>query len=138
MRFGATIFATEYAIGPVEFAKRLEDLGFDSIWLPEHTHIPASRRTPFPGGGDLPREYSWTYDPFVTLTAVAQATRELLLGTGVCLLVERDPIVTAKEVATLDHFSGGRVQVGVGAGWNLEEMENHGADPARRWKLLRE
>ena len=138
MRFGVFIFLTEYAISPVELGKRLEDLGFDSLWLPEHTHIPVSRRTPFPGGGDLPREYSCTYDPFLTLTAVAQATETLLLGTGVCLLTERDPIVTAKEVATLDHFSGGRVQFGVGAGWNLEEMENHGADPGRRWKLLRE
>ena len=138
MKFGVTIFATEYSIDLVELGKRLEDLGFDSLWLPEHTHIPMSRRTPFPGGGDLPRKYSSTYDPFLSLTAVAQGTERLLLGTGVCLLTERDPIVTAKEAASLDHFSGGRLQLGVGAGWNIEELENHGTDPARRWKLLRE
>lgn len=138
MKFGVTIFATEYAISPVELGKRLEDLGFDSLFLPEHTHIPSGRRTPFPAGGELPREYSWTYDPFITLTAVAAATEHLLVATGVALITQRDPIVTAKEVASLDHFSNGRFLFGVGAGWNEDEMENHGTDPKKRWKVLRE
>lgn len=138
MKIGATFFATEYAISLTELGKRLEDLGFESLFLPEHTHIPASRRTPFPAGGELPREYSATYDPFLSLTAVAAVTERLLLATGVCLVTERDPIVTAKEVATLDHFSNGRFLFGVGAGWNEEEMENHGTDPKKRWKVLRE
>ena len=138
MKFGVTIFATEYAIDPVELGKRLEDLGFDSLFLTEHTHIPTSRRTPFPGGGELPREYSSTYDPFITLTAIAAATERLLLATGVALITQRDPIATAKEVATLDHFSNGRFLFGVGAGWNEDEMENHGTDPKMRWKVLRE
>ena len=138
MHVGATIFVTDYAIDPVELAKRLEDLGFESLFLPEHTHIPASRRTPFPGGTELPREYSCTFDPFLTLTAVAAATERLVLATGVCLVTERDPIVTAKEVATLDHLTNGRFLFGVGAGWNEEEMENHGTAPRERWKVLRE
>ena len=138
MKIGVTIFATEYAIDPVELGKRLEDLGFESLFLTEHTHIPASRRTPFPGGGDLPREYSWTYDPFLTLTTIAGATERLLLATGVCLVTERDPLVTAKAVSTLDHFSNGRFLFGVGAGWNEDELENHGTDPKKRWKVLRE
>lgn len=138
MKIGATIFATEYAIDPVELGKRLEDMGFDSLFLPEHTHIPTSRRTPFPGGGDLPREYSWTYDPFLTLTAVAAATEKLLLATGIALMTQRDPIVTAKEVSTLDRLSKGRFLFGVGAGWNEDEMENHGTEPRLRWKVLRE
>ncbi len=138
MEIGVTIFSTDYSIDPVELAKRLEDMGFDSLFLPEHTHIPMSRRTPFPGGGDLPREYSCTYDPFLTLTAVASVTERLLLATGVALMTQRDPIVTAKEVATLDQFSNGRFLFGVGAGWNEDEMENHGTDPRQRWKVLRE
>jgi probable F420-dependent oxidoreductase len=138
MKIGVTIFSTEYAIDPVELGKRLEDLGFESLFLAEHTHIPASRRTPFPGGGELPREYSWTYDPFLTLTAIAGATERLLLATGVCLVTERDPLVTAKAVSTLDHFSNGRFLFGVGAGWNEDELENHGTDPKKRWKVLRE
>ena len=138
MKFGVTIFPTEDAIHPVELGKRLEERGFESLFVPEHTHIPTSRRTPFPGGGKLPREYARTYDPFVTLTAVAAATDKLVLATGVCLLTERDPIVTAKQVASLDHFSGGRFVFGVGAGWNEEEMQNHGTDPRQRWKVLRE
>ena len=138
MKIGATIFVTEYAIDPVELGKRLEELGFDSLFLPEHTHIPSGRRTPFPGGGELPREYAWTYDPFLTLTAVAGATERLLVATGVALMTQRDPIVTAKEVATLDRISGGRFLFGVGAGWNEDEMENHGTEPRLRWKVLRE
>ncbi len=138
MKFGVYIFPTEYSIDLVELGQRLEEAGFESLFVPEHTHIPTSRKTPWPGGGELPREYSATFDPFLGLTAVAGATERLLLGTGVCLLNQRDPIVTAKEVATLDHFSNGRFLFGIGAGWNVDEMENHGASPAAKWKTLRE
>jgi probable F420-dependent oxidoreductase len=138
MHLGIAMFPTEYAISPDELASEVEQRGFESIWFPEHTHIPASRRTPWPGGGDLPREYWHTYDPFIALTAAASATTRLRLGTGICLVIERDPIVTAKEVATLDKLSNGRVIFGIGGGWNAEEMENHGTDYKRRWRLLRE
>lgn len=138
MDVGIAMFATAYAIDPITLGREVEARGFDSLWIPEHTHIPVSRRSPWPGGAQLPREYTSCYDPFLTLAAVAAVTTRLLLGTGVCLVVQRDPIVTAKEVATLDQLSGGRVIVGVGGGWNREEMENHGTDPGRRWKLLRE
>jgi probable F420-dependent oxidoreductase len=138
MHFGIAMFATEYAISPGALASEIEQRGFESIWFPEHTHIPASRKTPWPGGGELPREYSHTYDPFIALTAAASATTRLRLGTGVCLVIERDPIVTAKEVATLDRLSNGRVIFGIGGGWNAEEMENHGTDYKRRWRVLRE
>ncbi len=138
MHYGVTMFATEYAIAPDELARALEERGFESLWLPEHTHIPASRRSPWPGGGDLPKEYWSTYDPFVALMAAAAATRRLKLGTGICLVVERDPITTAKAVASLDRLSGGRVLFGIGGGWNAEEMENHGTAFRTRWGLLRE
>jgi len=138
MHLGIAIFPTEYAISPDELASEVEQRGFESIWFPEHTHIPASRRTPWPGGAELPREYWHTYDPFIALTAAASATTRLLLGTGVCLVIERDPIVTAKEVATLDRLSNGRVIFGIGGGWNVEEMGNHGTDYKRRWRVLRE
>jgi probable F420-dependent oxidoreductase len=138
MDLGIAMFPTEYAISPDELASEVEQRGFESIWFPEHTHIPASRRTPWPGGGDLPREYWHTYDPFIALTAAASATTRLRLGTGICLVIERDPIVTAKEVATLDKLSNGRVIFGIGGGWNAEEMENHGTDYKRRWRVLRE
>lgn len=138
MHFGIAMFATEYAISPDELASEIEQRGFESIWFPEHTHIPASRGTPWPGGGELPREYWHTYDPFIALTAAASATTRLRLGTGVCLVIERDPIVTAKEVATLDRLSNGRVIFGIGGGWNVEEMGNHGTDYKRRWRVLRE
>jgi probable F420-dependent oxidoreductase len=138
MDFGAVMFPTEYAIQPDELARALEERGFESLWLPEHTHIPVSRRSPWPLGPDLPREYWHAYDPFVALTAAAAATRRLRLATGVCLLVERDPIVTAKEVATLDRLSGGRFIFGIGGGWNAEEMEHHGTPFAARWRILRE
>ncbi|MCY4086540.1 MAG: LLM class F420-dependent oxidoreductase [Actinomycetia bacterium] len=138
MKFGAYIFPTEYSISLVELGQRLEEAGFESLWVTEHTHIPTSRTTPWPGGRELPREYSCTFDPFLGLTAVASATERLVLGTGVCLLNQRNPIVTAKEVATLDHFSGGRFRFGIGAGWNIDEMENHGVRPAAKWKTLRE
>ncbi len=138
MDFGVIMFPTDYAIGPHELARALEERGFESVWFPEHTHIPASRRSPWPGGGDLPREYWSVYDPFVALAMAAAATTRLRLGTGICLVVERDPIITAKEVATLDRVSNGRVLFGIGGGWNVEEMENHGTDYKKRWRVLRE
>ncbi len=138
MNFGASIFVTDTSIRPDELARELEQRGFESFWIPEHTHIPASRRTPYPAGGDLPQEYWQTYDPFLSLTAAGAATTKLRLATGICLVIERDPIVTAKEVATLDRLSNGRVIFGIGGGWNAEEMENHGTDYKKRWRVLRE
>jgi probable F420-dependent oxidoreductase len=138
MDYGAAIFSTDYAIRPDELARALEERGFESLWMPEHTHIPASRRTPFPDGPELPREYWHTYDPFVALTAAALATSRLKVATGICLVVERDPITTAKQVASLDHLSNGRFIFGIGGGWNVEEMENHGVDFKKRWRVLRE
>lgn len=138
MRFGLSMFPTDYSISIVDLARAAEDHGFESLFVPEHTHIPADRRTPWPGGPELPREYSHALDPFVALGAAAVVTTRLRLGTGVCLVIERDPITLAKEVATLDHLSRGRFIFGVGGGWNLEEMANHGTDPARRWSVLRE
>jgi probable F420-dependent oxidoreductase len=138
MKFGITMFPTDYAITVPQLAKVCEDLGFDSLFFPEHTHIPASRKTPWPGGAELPREYSHTLDPFVAMAAAAAVTKDLFVGTGICLVIERDPIVMAKEVASVDHLSGGRVLFGIGGGWNLEELENHGTKPSLRWKVLRE
>ena len=138
MEFGLAMILTDETIGPVELGRAAEEAGFESLFLPEHTHIPVSRTTPWPGGGELPRYYARSYDPFVALAAVAVATERLRLGTGVCLVVEHDPIVLAKQVASLDHLSRGRVLFGVGAGWNREEMRNHGTDPTRRFRLLRE
>ncbi len=138
MKFGLTIFPTAETIQPADLARLAEDSGFESIWFPEHTHIPVSRETPYPAGGDLPDEYRRIYDPFVALAAAATATESLMVGTGICLVVERDPITTAKEVATLDRISGGRFLFGVGAGWNREEMANHGTDPGTRFGLMRE
>jgi probable F420-dependent oxidoreductase len=138
MLFGAGIFATDYAIRPDELARELEQRGFESLWLPEHTHIPATRRTPYPGGGDLPKEYWHTHDPFVALTAAAMVTTKLRVATGICLIIERDPITTAKAVASLDALSGGRFLFGIGGGWNAEEMENHGTNYKQRWRVLRE
>jgi probable F420-dependent oxidoreductase len=136
--FGLTIFPTDYAIGPAELARAAEEAGFAALLFAEHTHIPVSRDTPPPAGGELPRRYWHTLDPFVALTAAAAATQRLRIGTGICLVVERDPIVTAKEVASIDFVSGGRFEFGVGAGWNREEMRNHGTDPDRRFSLMRE
>jgi probable F420-dependent oxidoreductase len=136
--FGLAMFATDYSIEPAALARLAEERGFESLWFPEHTHIPTSRRSPWPGGDELPSEYSHTHDPFVALAMAAAATERLRLGTGICLVVERDPITTAKEVASLDLLSGGRFLFGVGAGWNREEMENHGTDPDRRFGLMRE
>jgi probable F420-dependent oxidoreductase len=138
MLFGVAVFPTDYAVDPGALARMVEERGFESLFFPEHTHIPADRTTPYPPGGELPRQYSHTYDPFVALTAAAATTESLLLATGICLVIERDPIITAKEVASLDRLSGGRFLFGVGAGWNLEEMENHGTDPHRRFSLMRE
>jgi probable F420-dependent oxidoreductase len=137
-RFGVTIFPTDYPIQPVELARAVEERGLDSLFFPEHTHIPASRLTPFPGGTDLPKMYWHTHDPFVALAACAAVTSRIRLGTGICLVIERDPITLAKEIASLDVISGGRVVLGIGAGWNREEMENHGADYQHRWKIVRE
>jgi probable F420-dependent oxidoreductase len=137
-RFGVTTFPTDYGLSIVDLARAVEERGLDSMFFNEHTHIPVSRRTPFPGGGELPREYSHTHDPFVALAAAAAVTKRIMLSTGICLVIERDPIVLAKEVASLDRISGGRVILGVGAGWNAEEMENHGTPYKQRWKILRE
>ena len=138
VKFGVSMFPTDYAIQPIELAQAAEARNFESLWFPEHTHIPTSRKTPFPGGTELPKEYWHTHDPFVALGAAAAVTKKLRLGTGVCLVIERDPIVLAKEVASLDMISGGRVELGIGAGWNVEEMENHGAQFKKRWKIVRE
>ncbi|MCH8813679.1 MAG: LLM class F420-dependent oxidoreductase [Chloroflexi bacterium] len=138
MKYGVNMFPTDYSIDPVSLGKAVEERGFDSLFFPEHTHIPASRRTPWPGGAELPKDYSHTYDPFVALGAVAVTTEKLLLGTGISLVMEHDPIVLAKAVASVDMLSNGRFIFGVGGGWNEEEMENHGTDPKRRFKVLRE
>ena len=138
MELGLAHFLTDYGMGPAELARATEERGFESLFFPEHTHIPVSRDTPYPGGGELPPEYSHTLDLFAALGAAAAATTTLKLGSGVCLVIQRDPIVTAKEVATVDHVSGGRFLFGVGAGWNREEMQNHGTDPATRFRRMRE
>jgi probable F420-dependent oxidoreductase len=137
MDFAAAMFFTEYALSATEFAVALEERGFESVWAPEHSHIPLSRRSPFPPGGDLPRKYAEAMDPFVSLTAAAVVTQRLKLGTGVCLVTQRDPIQTAKLVASIDQVSGGRFLFGIGAGWNAEEMADHGtADFKSRFKLM--
>jgi len=136
--FGVAIFPTEAVQDPAELARMAEQRGFESLLFPEHTHIPANRESPYPGGGELPPEYSRTYDPFVALGSAAAATERIRIGTGICLVIERDPIVTAKEAASVDRLSGGRFLFGVGAGWNKEEMRDHGTDPARRFGIMRE
>jgi len=135
---GAAIFFTDYSIGPAALGRELEARGFESLWAPEHSHIPLSRRSPFPQGGDLPKKYYDVMDPFVTLAAAAAATTRLRVATGICLVVQRDPIQTAKAVATLDHVSGGRFLFGIGAGWNAEEMEDHGTEFKSRFEVMRE
>src|SRR6202167_1444848 len=138
MQFGASMFFTDYSMAPAELAVALEQRGFDIVWAPEHSHIPSSRKTPFIMGGDLPKRYYDVMDPFVTLTAAALATKTLKVGTGVCLIAQRDPIQTAKLVASIDQVSGGRFVFGVGNGWNQDEMENHGTAFTTRHKLARE
>jgi probable F420-dependent oxidoreductase len=138
MRVGVSYFPTDYGIDIRELARAVEERGFDSLLLPEHTHIPTSRRTPFPGGGELPKMYSHTHDPFVALSFAAAVTTKIWLGTGICLIPQRDPIVTAKCVASLDQLSNGRFLFGIGGGWNVDEMENHGARYETRFRLMRE
>ncbi len=138
MDFGIGYFPTADALGPGELAAWIEERGWESLFFAEHTHIPASRESPYPGGGPLPRKYTATYDLFVALTAAALATSKLRVGSGIALVIERDPIVTAKETASIDVLSGGRFEFGVGAGWNREEMANHGTDPRTRMRLFAE
>lgn len=138
MQFGAGIFFTDYSAKPAELAKDLEERGFESLWAPEHSHIPVSRATPMPAGKELPKKYYDAMDPFVTLTAAAIATTTLKVATGICLVGQRDVIQTAKLVASLDQVSGGRFLFGVGSGWNAEEMANHGTEFKSRHKLVRE
>ena len=138
MWFGITMFPTDYAIPPHELAVEAETRGFESVWFPEHSHIPTSRKSPWPGGAELPKYYYDTYDPFVAMGAAAVVTKTIKLGTGVCLVVQRDPIHTAKEVATVDRLSGGRLLFGIGGGWNAEEMADHGTEFRSRFKLMRE
>src|SRR5690242_12019393 len=141
MEFGVGYFPTHDGIGPGPLAKLVEERGQAALFFAEHTHIPATRETAYPnypGGGELPQRYRNTYDLFVALTVAATATERLRVGSGICLIIERDPIITAKEVASVDHLSGGRLDFGIGIGWNREEMRNHGTDPATRVALARE
>jgi probable F420-dependent oxidoreductase len=138
MDIGAAMFFTDYSMAPGELGRALEARGFESVWAPEHSHIPTSRKTPFPQGGELPKKYYDVMDPFVALTAAAAMTKTLKIGTGVCLVAQRDPIQTAKLVASLDQVSGGRFRFGVGGGWNAEEMADHDTAFGTRFKLMRE
>ena len=138
MDIGVTLFVTDQSIRPDVLAREVEDRGLESVWYPEHTHIPVSRRTPYPGGGELAEEYKRTLDPFVAIAAGAAVTTRLGFGTGICLVAQRDPIVLAKEVATVDLLAGGRFSFGIGFGWNRDEMEDHGVDPRHRRSLGRE
>jgi probable F420-dependent oxidoreductase len=138
MRIGAFYFPTHYGIAPDELARALEDRGYESLFFCEHTHIPTSRRSAFPGGGELPKMYIHTHDPFIGLSFAAAATKTLRLGTGICLVTEHDPIVAAKTIASLDRLSNGRFEFGIGAGWNAEEMENHGTAFSTRFAVMGE
>jgi probable F420-dependent oxidoreductase len=138
MKIGLAMFVTDYSIAPGDLAKAVEERGFESLWVPEHTHIPTSRKSPWGGGRTLPNVYRETLDPFMTLTAAAMTTSRIKLATGICLVVERDPIHTAKQVATIDYLSGGRFLFGVGGGWNAEEMASHGTAFETRFALMRE
>ncbi|GAB3013103.1 LLM class F420-dependent oxidoreductase [Mycobacterium bourgelatii] len=138
MDFGVLTFVTDEGIGPAELGAALEERGFESLFLAEHTHIPVNHSSPYPGGGEIPRKYYRPLDPFVALAAAAVATERLVLGTGIALIPERDPIITAKEVASLDLVSGGRFRLGVGVGWLREEVANHGVDPAVRGRVAEE
>jgi probable F420-dependent oxidoreductase len=138
MHVGAAMFFTDYSMAPAELGRALEERGFESVWAPEHSHIPLSRKSSFPSGGELPKQYYDVMDPFVSLTAAAVVTKKIKVGTGVCLVVQRDTIQTAKLVASLDQISGGRFLFGIGGGWNQDEMEDHGTDYATRFKKMRE
>ncbi|MDQ6697387.1 MAG: LLM class F420-dependent oxidoreductase [Actinomycetota bacterium] len=138
MQLGVTMFLTDQSFGPVDLARSAEERGFSSLWLPEHTHIPTSRRTPSPTGEPLPEEYKRTLDPFVALAMAAAVTTHLRIGTGIALPAQRDPIITAKESATLDHLSSGRFDLGIGFGWNIDELEDHGGSKATRRDVARE
>ncbi len=138
MHIGVTMFSTDYSMRIDDLARECEARNFESLFVPEHTHIPTNRRSPFAGGAELPKEYWHTVDPFVGLMAAAAVTKKLKVGTGICLIIERDTIVTAKAAATLDFLSGGRFLFGIGAGWNAEEMENHGTEFKTRFKKMRE
>ena len=138
MHFGASMFCTDYSMTPAELGPALEDRGFESFWAPEHSHIPLSRKSPWGGGPELPKRYYDVIDPFVGLATAAMTTKTLKLGTGVCLIIQRDVLQLAKEVATLDLLSGGRFLFGIGAGWNREEMADHGTDPKTRIALMAE
>jgi probable F420-dependent oxidoreductase len=138
VKFGIAIFPTDYAISMAELAPAVESAGFESLWVAEHSHIPASRESTWPTGGELPKHYWHSMDPFVALTVAATASKTLRIATGICLVTQRDPIHTAKEVASLDHISNGRFIFGIGAGWNREEMADHGTDFSTRWTLMRE
>jgi probable F420-dependent oxidoreductase len=138
MHFGVTMFPADFALSVVDLARAAEEHGFESLFLPEHTHMPVVRDSPWAGGGDPPPEYARTVDPFVALGAAAAVTRTIKLGTGICLVIQRDPIVLAKEVASVDQLSNGRFLFGVGGGWLREEIANHGTDPRTRWALFGE
>ncbi|MFE7624511.1 LLM class F420-dependent oxidoreductase [Streptomyces sp. NPDC057509] len=138
MRIATTIFLTDETITPVRLAHQLEQRGFAGLFLPEHTHIPVNRETPYPAGGDLPREYGRTLDPFVALAQAAAVTERLALGTGITLIAQHDPIDLAKQVATLDHLSAGRFTLGIGYGWNVEEADDHGVTWSTRRRLGRD
>jgi probable F420-dependent oxidoreductase len=138
MKFGASIFFTEYSMSPSALGPALEARGFDSLWVAEHSHIPVTRRFGPPGGVELTRQYYDVMDPFVTLSAAAAATKTLKLATGICLVIQRDTIQTAKLLASIDQISGGRFIFGIGGGWNAEEMEDHGTEYATRFKKMRE
>jgi probable F420-dependent oxidoreductase len=138
VKFGVAIFPTEYAISMTELAPAAEQLGFESLWVAEHSHIPTSRKSPWPAGGELPKHYWHTMDPFVALTVAALSSKTIRVATGICLLTQRDPIHTAKEAASVDQVSHGRLIFGIGAGWNREEIADHGTDFGTRWKLMRE
>ncbi|HEX2382116.1 MAG TPA: LLM class F420-dependent oxidoreductase [Acidimicrobiales bacterium] len=138
MRYGVTMFVTDVSIGIVDLAKAVEERGLDSAWIPEHTHIPTSRRTPYPNGGELPDEYRRSLDPFVALTAASMAAPSLRVGTGILLVAQHDPIVAAKAAATLDLLTGGRLSLGIGFGWNEDEMNDHGVDYRTRRAKARE
>ena len=135
---GVVIFPTDKTIQPVELAKAVEERGLDSLFLPEHTHIPLGSTSPFLPDGVVPEPYKRAHDPFVAMGACAAVTQRIRLATGICLVTERDPIILAKELASLDVISNGRITFGIGAGWNAKEMENHGTRYATRWKVLRE